>query len=365
MAPRLGWILLTILVAAPAAVVADLEVSGGGRYIGFDVFLGVPLPPLVPDRATVLNAHAGGGWQPVSWFRDTSGNALPGLEEATGADFRNSNGELRAWLRQGIVPHETGDGLSLLLGPRLIYEWYSADEGTTANLLQSGRADATEILQTSYVAGVALDTVVEAPTGVLREGWVAEALFEHAPGGINQGIGGADYARGTLRAAYYVPVVDEPTVQAYLAHRVVVDVLGGAFIPALAQARIGGLRPEDAIGGAFRGLPDGRLDAQLKTLASVDLRGSWITGLFDDVVIPGGLVYVDAATASALDDQLRADNATDRVIVGAGVGISAHVDIFSLFGVDVIGLVSFIFEPAVSGDDGSLTSFSVEVGHQF
>lgn len=362
---RLCATLLIGLAAAPIAVLSDVDVSGGSRFIGFDVAVEVTLPPLAADRATVFNAHAGGGWQRFSWFRNANGDAMPGLDEATGADFRNTNGELLLWLRHGLVPHKTGNSISLLAGPRLTYESYRADEGATATLLQSGRPDATEILQASYFAGVAVDTLSEASTGVLRDGWLAAATFEHAPGGINQSIGGANFARGTLSAAYFIPIVDAASVQAYLAQRVVVDVLDGEFIPALVQARIGGLRPESAIGGAFRGLPDGRLDARLKTLASVDLRASWITGLLDDVVIPGVLVYVDAATASALDDPLRADNAIDRFIVGVGSGISARINIFSLFGLDVIGLVSFIIEPAVRGNDGTLISFSFNVGHQF
>lgn len=338
-----------------------IDLSGGVRLYGADVAIGVPIPSVVPDLATTVHVHAGGGWQGAAWYREIDGTAQPGLDAASSAQLQNANGELLAWLEQGVAP-----GLAAFVGPRLLYEAYFANPNEQANptLHQSGRADAFESLQLSYVLGVVYDTLTVAETGVLRQGWFASTTLEHAPVGLNQTAGGAAFARGTINASYYLPVVTADPFRVYLANRFIVDLIGGNGVPALAQGRIGGLRPQSGLGGAFRGLPGGRLDAPLKTLLSIDLRGSWLTGLFNDWFIPGALVYLDLGTASALDAPLDAGNAFDHVVLGTGAGLSMRVRLIPFLPFDMLVLGSLVFE--LSNSSAPLTpTLGVAFGHQF
>ena len=348
---------LVLLVGIEPA--AALDIDGGVRLFGAD---GLPLPPFISDRDTILHLHGGGGWQSAAWYRDVDGTAQPGLGDVPSARLQNANGELLSWLEQGVAP-----GLALFAGPRLTYEAYFADPDgqVEPTLRRSSRVDAFENLQLSYVVGTDYDTLQVDDTGVLRAGWVAAATLEHAPAALNQVIGGADFARGSINATYYLPLVSNHRFRVYLAQRAIVDLIGGNGVPALAQGRIGGIRPQTGLGGAFRGLPGGRLDAPLKTLLSADLRGSWLTGFANDWFIPDALAYVDFGTASALDAPLSGANAFDQVVLGSGAGVSMRVRLIPFLPFDLVLLGSFVFDLSTANAGALPPTLGLHFAHQF
>ena len=244
---------------------------------------------------------------------------------------------------QGLVPQGTD------LGPgargwedNSLVEAFAYYRGVYYDILSSGSyfadssvPDKGGYLETSFLAGLSLDHVTKTDAHDLKEGYLLEASATWAPRAL-QSIA-VDYGRVTAIAQDFLPIFDSRpdsrlnALSLMAAFNLAANHLWGASIPSEERQLFGGRALSgvggwvESIGGAVRGVEDGRFDGTDKAIANAELRlnlpGFEMSDPFNIPVIdkvlefvPGLVAYADGGLYGGLLGQ------SPGMLLSAGLG---------------------------------------------
>jgi len=295
------------------------------RLYGLDAALGYRGLSLWQGADTILWVSAGGGYQFANYFPDAEDTHSP--EDVS---YSNLNLDWRLGISQGLLygPVLKRNLLELVLLYRGKVQRYAEYDA-----IPTGYPDRRGILQNSLTGGLVWDGVLRDPLYLTREGLYASVSLELVPGFLANNLeGDSQYSRANALLIGYLSLLGSREAGVYLAERLVFDYLYGqeGGIPVSARTTIGGLvdlpigkNPLEGLGGAVRGILEGRFDGFVKLVNNLELRAyfpSLSLGGRGGRLTPGLLAYFDAG----IYDKLTRKLSLDPVFLSTGAGLILH-----------------------------------------
>jgi len=262
---------------------------------------------LAPGVNTVLWANVGGGYQTKTYYRDPSDDSPLGAGElsvdaSTAPFYQRVNGDWGLGICQGILgnPEIQANLLEAFLFYKGRYSQYVNEESTFQLLFESPLPDKTGILQNSVLGGLSLMGLVPDARHKTARGYHAEVSAEWGPSFLgNTVFGRADFLRLNFTAMGFFPIYDASpesfanVFSVYLGEFFSVDYAVGDTIPLNVRQTFGGRDPRTGLGGAVRGVDDGRYDTTFKAVNNLEIRVNLPAIVLPDLV-PGFVAYFDA-----------------------------------------------------------------------
>lgn len=279
----------------------------GLRLFGLDVDVGYRGLSPVPGVDTIFWATVGGGYETKTYYRnpaDDSPLAAGDLsvDAATAPFYQRVNGDWGLGISQGILwnPEIEANFLEAFFFYKGRYSQYVNEESTEQLLFESRLADRQGIFQNSFLGGLSLMGLVPDVRHKTIRGYYAEASAEWGPAFLGNTIfGRADFLRFNITAMGFLPIYDANpesfanVFSVYLGEFFSVDYVVGDSIPLNVRQTFGGRDPRTGLGGAVRGVDDGRYDTTFKAVNNVEVRMNLPAIVLPDLV-PGIVAYFDA-----------------------------------------------------------------------
>jgi hypothetical protein len=341
---------LALLLNLPALLGAagPLQVAPRLHKWGAEIDLGISPFIQAPGRETSLWGGIEGVYKTWGYFHDSrTGAALnsaklseAAVKEALGLWFL---GATQGLAPQGAAPDGGGHWENASLLEAFVYYRgaYYRVLSAGSYLADSTAPDKNGYLESAFIGGLSLDRLTELDSRGLREGFLVETSATLAPRPA-QSVA-VDYGRLTLIGQGYLPLWDVAPdaslnrLSLLGAVNLALDHLWGDSIPSEERQLIGGRAWNgiggfvEGVGGAVRGIEDGRLDGATKAVVNAELRlnlpGFEIvnpTGLAplgrSFRFLPGLIAYVDGGLWSGLQGQ------DSGAVLSAGAG--AYLSVF-------------------------------------
>lgn len=301
---------------------------------GADVELGLKLADLAPGPLDAT-LDLGGGYEDLRLLR----NPVSGDPMAIPASFDNAerynspNFQWALGLRQGLVKKDDGNLVEAFLQYRGRRDWY--------NTTRSGSAfsDLTGILGTSFLAGVAYDSV-ERDSHRVYSGAYAEASGEIGPAALNTVVGGEDFWRLDAKAKGFLPLLamgqasDEKLnlFSVYLAGYASVDYAAGSSVPIYVEESFGGRELRDSLGSCVRGYPGMSYDSAFKAVANAEVRAVGPALFGQAWFVPVAYAFFDAGCYDGMPNSQNHATASGA-IASVGGGLAVNLFDFAYLGV--------------------------------
>lgn len=307
------------------------------RLLGVDAGIGYRGSALLPNVDTTIWAYLGGGYEWLTYYRDSTGALVGPSDLAPGGALAGKDpGFIRievAW-RLGI---DQGFAWNDRTKTNLIEAFVFYRGRVDFNQIEPGQllydstlSDRSGLLLNSINAGFAYDNLLWDVRHKTRSGISAELSAECGPRFfLNTFMGDSDFVRFNATFRWFLPLYDmKPDTPAnffsiYLGERFSVDyALGlGAPVPLYIRQTFGG-RGDQVIGlgSAVRGVDDGSLDTNLKAVNSLEVRANLPAFVSPDIV-PGFVVFWDLGYYNQVGESGFTGAAGAGFVSAAGGGI--------------------------------------------
>ncbi len=345
------------------------------RVLGVDAGIGYRGFKLLPDADTTIWAYLGGGYERLSYYRDSSGALVAPRDLAPGGPLEGKDPGFvrmeiawRAGIDQGLAWNERTK-TNLVEAFAFYRGRVDSNRISPGQLLyDSTLADRAGILLNSIVAGLAYDDVLADTHHKTLSGITGEISAEWGPRlFFNTLVGDSDFVRfnGTFR--WFLPLYDmKPDVpvnffSVYLGERFSVDYALGlaAPVPLYIRQTFGGRGNQViGLGKAVRGVDEGSLDTNLKAVNSLEVRAN-LPAFMNPDIVPGFLFFWDLGYFNQVGESGFTGAA------GAGVVSSAGGGIFLDFLDRVRGAAYMARRLTGVNADGSVVNFQVEFRMHF
>jgi len=347
----------------------------GPRLLGVDAGIGYRSTPLLPGVDTTIWAYLGGGYEWLTYYRDSSGALVGPRDLAPGGalagkdpGFVRIEGAWRLGIDQGLAWNERTK-TNLVEAFAFYRGRVDFNQIKPGQLLyDSTLSDRTGLLLNSINAGFAYDDLLSDVHHKTRSGISAEVSAEWGPRFfLNTFMGDSDFIRFNAAFRWFLPLYDmKPDTPVnffsmYLGERFSVDyALGlGAPVPLYIRQTFGGRGDQVVgLGGAVRGVDDGSLDTNLKAVNSLEIRANLPAFVSPDVV-PGFVVFWDLGWYNQVGESGYTGSAGAGIVSSAGGGL--FLDFLDL----ARGAVYMTRRLTGVNADGSVVNFQVEFGLHF
>jgi hypothetical protein len=378
MKKRIGaafFFLLVFAVFAGAQDKSPFTFDIIARLLGADVGIGYRGLTLVPGSQTTVWAYLGGGYEWLTYYRDSSGALLaPGELAAGGAlagrdpGFVRVEGAWRLGLEQGFAWNER-TATNLFEAFAFYRGRVDSYQATPVQLLSSAALpDRTGQLQNALQAGVAYDDLLFDAAHKTKDGFAAEATVEWGPSFfLNTLDGDSNYVRLNATARGFLPLYDVSPGSAsnllslYAGDYVSVDYAAGfgAPVPLSVRQTFGGRDQNTGLGHSVRGVDSAGLDTNFKAVNNLELRLN-LPALFLRDLLPGLVVYWDAGYYAQVGETGVPSPVPAGFVTSTGAGI--FLDLLDL--ASLAAYVDYRLD-APNADGSRLTLFAIEFGMHF
>jgi hypothetical protein len=344
------------------------------RLLGADIGLGYRGMTLVPGTQTTLWVYLGGGYEWMSYYRDsndamlTPGELAPGgAQDGRDPSFERIEGAWRLGMEQGFIwnPRTQTNLFEAFAFYRGRVDSY---DSTAVQLLSSSPLpDRTGQLQNALQVGIALDNLLVDPAHKTSNGFSGEATIEWGPAFFfNTLNGNSNYVRLNAMARGFVPLFDispgsaSNLLSIYLGDYFAVDyaVGFGAPVPLSVRQTFGGRDQDPGLGHAVRGVDSASLDTNFKAVNNFEFRFN-LPALFLRDLLPGLIVFWDAGYYAQVGETGVPSPAPAGYVSSTGVG--AFIDVL-----DLASLAFYVsYRLDVTNADGSRLNASMEFGLHF
>ena len=336
------------------------------RWLGVDVGVGYRGLALLPGADTIFWAYAGGGYEWMNFYRDTSGALLGrgSIPADTNTTFVRYEGAWRLGMEQGFTWNERTktNGFEAFAFYRGRYD---VNEDSQVQMLidtpVSLLPDKAGSLMNTLQFGLAYDDLLFDAKHKTKNGFSAEASAEWGPGFLfNAIVGNADYVRFNAKARGFIPLYDAAPDHAgnlfsvYAGEYVAVDYsagLNGAPVPLFIRQTLGGREQKTGLGHAARGVDTAAYDTNFKAVNSLEVRANLPALYFSDLV-PGIVVFFDAGYYAQVGEGLPSPVPSGFT---ASTGAGVYIDVFDL------GSLALYFDYRLDGTNADGTNFSAFV----
>ena len=326
-----------------------LNLTLGIRIWGMDCSLGFRIAEPLENSPTRLWLAVGGGYEDGYLFRSFAGGDSAGEHTDSGelldrAAYKNLNLDTVLGISQDLqIGAEHLFSLYLLGTVR--YEYRDPAWAPDAFIFDSPTADSSGLFETGLRFGLRFRKKIP-PQLVLSTFplvYKLETSVHLAPLWLGNLI--ADYSRFSAIGSLLMQLVNARYFELYVATRAGFDLLWGDDLTMYARTTIGGLNPtlftqRSGLGGAVRGLSNGRFDGTTKAYANLDIRMRIPINAYISPLIT---VFLD----SGVSDYLQLDHTLElsNALYTAGIDFAAEIA-----GVSQIGYsISYAFnEPDLS-----------------
>ncbi len=370
---------------SPFIFIPDLRIWGldiDVGYRGVRFFAGVD---------TILWVSAGGGYERKTFFHNPDGTIYnggdPQIDPEKDPFFYRANVQWAAGISQGIISRGLLPQRLLPLGlspsePSLTRENARKGENVLeAFIFYKGRfdmhlhdrenpdqlifrsqtiEDKDGVFQNSFLGGFTLDNIKEHRRSKVKEGYFAEISGEWGPEWFGNNIfGKADFMRFNLSMKGFIPLLDlypenfMNILSIYAGAFISLDYFSGNSVPLNVRQTLGGRDPRTGLGGAVRGIDDGRFDAPFKVVGNLELRVNLPALIWKDLV-PGLLLYFDSGYYNELNGSVLG------FLFSAGGGL--YLDFFNIS--ELIVYTQY-FLNGTNVNEKSFTPFRLGFGFHF
>lgn len=370
----LALLLCGSLTCGAAERVSSFAFDAGPRLLGVDAGVGYRGSALFANADTTIWAYLGGGYEWMTYYRDSSGALVAPSELSPGGALAGRD--------PGFVRIEGAWRLGIEQG----FAW---NERTKTNLVEAfayyrGRVDFNQIkpgqllydstlpdraglLLNSIHTGFAYNDLLRDVRHKTRAGVSAEVSAEWGPRFfLNTLMGDSDFVRFNATFRWFLPVYDMAPdtpvnfFSIYLGEYFSLDyALGlGAPVPLYVRQTFGGRNQMVGLGQSVRGIDDGSLDTNLKAVNNLELRANLPAVVSPDIV-PGFLAFWDIGYYNQVGEFGFTGAA------GAGVVSSTGVGVFLDFLNFASGAAYVTYRLTGLNADGSVVNLKIHFGMHF
>jgi len=318
------------------------------RVLGVDVGIGYRGLALLPNATTTIWAYLGGGYEWMTYYRDSTGALVaPGALAAAGSPdpgFTRIEGAWRLGVEQGFTWNERTK--RNLVGAFAYYRGrVDFNQIPSGGLLYASTIpDRTGLFLNTILAGFSYDDVLTDPRHKGRDGISAEVSAEWGPGFFyNTLSGNSNFMRFNAAFSWFQPLYDiapdRPInlLNLYLGEYFSLDYAAGfgAAVPLYIRQTFGGRNQLVGLGAQVRGVDAGSLDTNLKAVNNLELRANLPAYFLPDIV-PGLVAFWDAgyynqvgeagisAPGSGFVSTIGAGAFLNFLDIGTGAGYAAY-----------------------------------------
>ncbi len=276
------FILITLVAGNGAAAsfrTDNLVIMSSLKPWGINTATGYRGYSLLEDRDTIFWLLLGGRASQRGYFRDYEDNNRD--EEVSDYDDINYWAYNLNWgcgFSQGLVddPRKATDLVYLTAYYKGVREWYH-EQSPDQIIFDSIRPDKNGILQNSFIAELAVDSVLKDKESGMRQGFFSNASFEYAPEAFfNDVVGKADFFKYSFNFKFFIPVTefDEENMFSciYFGNSTLADYITGDHVSLYARNNMTSLAPTASLGGLVRGYENYRYDAEFKVANRSEFR---------------------------------------------------------------------------------------------
>ena len=344
------------------------------RWLGADLGVGYRGLALLPGVDTTFWVYAGGGYEWMNYFRDSSGALLgpgsvaPGTED-TNNTFNRWEAAWRLGVDQGFLWNERTktNRFEAFFFYRGVYDDNMISATIVPALFSSGLPDRTGGLLNTLQFGLFYDDLLFNVKHKIYDGFNAEATAEWGPGFLfNTITGNADYIRFNFNGRIFIPVYDavpdrvSNLFSVYAGDYVSVDYsvgLNGAPVPLFIRQSFGGRDQKTGLGHAVRGVDTAAYDTNFKAVNNLEIRAN-LPALYFSNLVPGIVAYFDVGYYAQVGEGLATVPSGFLASTGAGV----YIDVFDLGSLALY--VDYRLD-SPNADGTNLMTFKLEFGMHF
>jgi hypothetical protein len=300
----------------------------GLRLWGLDCSLAFTAAEPLPESPTRLWLAVGAGYEDAALYRSFAGSDTVGVRTDTPVS------EHTAVYKTLDLDAALGASQDLAVGSHIFsaflvgtfrYERHDPAWAPDALIFDSSLPDRTGLLEDGVLLGLSLRRRVAAASALttIPIEYRIEASLRAAPSFLGNRV--ADYLRLSTTGILVYQLVNARSLELYLAWRLGYDAMWGSSFPVHARTSMGGIGSpfftlEPGLGGALRGIAEGRFDGTAKLYQNLDLRFRFpISPYF----VPAATLFFDCGVSDyrGLDHTIEASD----ILYSAGVNLTANV----------------------------------------